>query len=99
MTLLPYTLDNVRSLCTMKNSQAVLPVNLRQRKEVHPVTTGKEAELERTTRLRGFRYGLHDFLAGVGLDGPQARNDHGEEAHVIEPAVDRRSMEVRIRVS
>jgi hypothetical protein len=33
------------------------------------VTTKKEAELERTTRLRGFRYGLHDFLAAVDLHG------------------------------
>ena len=34
----------------------------------------KQAELERTTRLRGFRYGLHDFEAEVDLDGLRRRN-------------------------
>lgn len=38
----------------------------------------KQAELERTTRLRGFRYGLHDFEAEVDLDGLRRRNDHVE---------------------
>src|SRR5262249_38449542 len=55
---------------------------LRQRKEVHPVTTEKKAELERTTRLRGFRYGLHDFLAALDLHALKAVNDHVEADYV-----------------
>jgi hypothetical protein len=38
------------------------------------VTTKKEAELERATRLRGFRYGLHDFLAALDLHALKAVN-------------------------
>ena len=28
----------------------------------------KEAELERVTQLRGFRYGLHDFYAELNVE-------------------------------
>ena len=35
----------------------------------------KEAELSRVTNLRGFRYGLHDFLAEVDPDFLKAVND------------------------
>ena len=35
-----------------------------------------EQELERTTRIRGFRFGLHDFLAGAwGVEALRAHND------------------------
>jgi alkylhydroperoxidase/carboxymuconolactone decarboxylase family protein YurZ len=45
----------------------------------------KQAELERTTRLRGFRYGLHDFEAEVDLDGLRRRNDHVERNYTQQP--------------
>jgi soluble cytochrome b562 len=35
-----------------------------------------EQELKRTTELRGFRYGLHDFVAQVkGADALRQHND------------------------
>src|SRR5919197_6612323 len=73
--------------------------SLRQRKEVHPVTTEKEAELERTTRLRGFRYGLHDFLAALDLHALKAVNDHVEADYVNESLLDRRTKEFLILVA
>jgi len=76
-----------------------ITVNLRQRKEVHPVTTGKEEELERTTRLRGFRYGLHDFLAELDLNALKAVNDHVEANYVNESLLDRRTKELLIMVA
>ncbi len=46
------------------------------------MTTEKEAELERVTRLRGFRYGLHDFYAELDLDALKAVNDHVEANYI-----------------
>jgi alkylhydroperoxidase/carboxymuconolactone decarboxylase family protein YurZ len=73
--------------------------SLRQRKEVHPVTTEKEVELARTTRLRGFRYGLHDFLAALDLNALKAVNDHVEADYVNESLLDRRTKELLIIVA
>ena len=63
------------------------------------MTTGKEAELERTTRLRGFRYGLHDFLAELDLNALKAVNDHVEANYVNESLLDRRTKELLIMVA
>ena len=63
------------------------------------MTTGKEAELERTTRLRGFRYGLHDFLAELDLHALKAVNDHVEADYVNESLLDRRTKELLIIVA
>ena len=60
------------------------------------MTTEQEAELERTTRLRGFRYGLHDFLAELDLHALKAVNDHVEADYVNESLVDRRTKELLI---
>ena len=57
------------------------------------MTTGKEAELERTTRLRGFRYGLHDFLAELDLNALKTVNDHVEANYVNESLLDRKTKE------
>ena len=38
------------------------------------MSTEKERVLEETTRLRGFRYGLHDFLAEIDLEGLKELN-------------------------
>src|SRR5207244_8437924 len=70
--------------------------SFRQRKEVHLVTAEKEAELARTTRLRGFRYGLHDFLAALDLNALKAVNDHVEADYVNESLLDRRTKELLI---
>jgi alkylhydroperoxidase/carboxymuconolactone decarboxylase family protein YurZ len=63
------------------------------------VTTGKEAELERTTRLRGFRYGLHDFLAEVDLNALKAVNDHVEANYLKQGLIDRKTKELLIIVA
>src|SRR5262245_16844680 len=42
----------------------------------------KEKELERVTRLSGFRYGTHEFFAEVDLEGLKERNDRVEANHL-----------------
>jgi hypothetical protein len=43
------------------------------------MSTDIERELERTTQMRGFRYGLHDFNATVrGVDALKKQNDNVE---------------------
>jgi alkylhydroperoxidase/carboxymuconolactone decarboxylase family protein YurZ len=56
----------------------------------------KQAELERVTRLRGFRYGLHDFLAEVDLEGLKKVNDHVEAEYVNPSLLDRKTKELLI---
>ena len=62
------------------------------------MTTEKEAELERVTRLRGFRYGLHDFLAEVDLEALKAVNDHVEATYIGTTELDRKTKELSILV-
>lgn len=59
----------------------------------------KERELERVTRLRGFRYGLHDFLAELDLDALKAVNDHVEAHYLNEGLLDRKTKELLIIVA
>lgn len=58
----------------------------------------RQAELERVTTLRGFRYGLHDFEAEIDLDGLRRRNDHVESAYTQprQALLDRKSRELLI---
>ena len=58
----------------------------------------KEEELQRTTRLRGFRYGVHDFQAEVDLDGLRRRNDSVEREYTGNPTslIDRKTKELLI---
>ena len=63
------------------------------------MTTEKEAELERVTRLRGFRYGLHDFLAALDLNALKEVNDHVESTYVNESLLDRKTKELLIMVA
>ena len=63
------------------------------------MTTEKEAELERVTRLRGFRYGLHDFLAEVDLEALKAVNDHVEATYIGTSELDRKTKELSILVA
>lgn len=58
--------------------------------------TDKDKELERVTRLRGFRYGLHDFLAEVDLDALKNVNDHVEAEYVNKSLLDRKTKELLI---
>ncbi len=59
----------------------------------------KEAELERVTRLRGFRYGLHDFYADYDLDALKAVNDHVEANYINTTSLDRKTKELAIMVA
>lgn len=61
--------------------------------------TDKEAELERVTQLRGFRYGLHDFLAELDLDALKAVNDHVERDYINTTILDRKTKELGILVA
>lgn len=62
------------------------------------MTTEKEAELERVTRLRGFRYGLHDFLAEVDLEALKAVNNYVEATYIGTTELDRKTKELSILV-
>ena len=47
-----------------------------------------ERELERTTALRGFRYGLHDFVALYkGAEALKSHNDNTEANYLKEGPV------------
>ncbi len=59
----------------------------------------KEAELERVTRLRGFRYGLHDFLAELDVNALKEVNDHVEATYVNQSLLDRKTKELLIMVA
>lgn len=54
----------------------------------------KEVELERGTSQRGFRHGLHEFLAEVDLDSLKYSNDRFEAAHANQSLLDRKTDEL-----
>lgn len=59
-----------------------------------------ERELERTTALRGFRYGLHDFIAQVrGVDVLKKHNDEMEASYLKKGLIDRKTKEMLITVA
>ena len=60
------------------------------------MTTEKDAELERVTRLRGFRYGLHDFLAELDVNALKAVNDQVEANYLNQSLLDRKTKELLI---
>ena len=59
----------------------------------------KEEELARVTNLRGFRYGLHDFLAEVAPDFLKAVNDNVETQYINSQVLDRKTKELAILVA
>ncbi len=64
------------------------------------MSTDLDRELERTTALRGFRYGLHDFVAALGgVDALKRHNDHTEANYLKEGLVDRKTKELLIIVA
>jgi alkylhydroperoxidase/carboxymuconolactone decarboxylase family protein YurZ len=56
-----------------------------------------EQELERAIRLRGYRYGIHDFTAHLkGVDVLRAENDHFEANYLKKGLLDRKMKELFI---
>ena len=60
------------------------------------MTTEKDRLLEETTRIRGFRYGLHDFLAEIDIDALKAIN---EQVYIKESLLDRKTKELLTMVA
>ena len=58
--------------------------------------TEKEEELERTTRLRGFQFGIHEFYAEMDLERLKALNDRVEANYLKEGLLDRKTKELLI---
>ncbi len=64
------------------------------------MSTDMERELERTTALRGFRYGLHDFVAHVGgAEALKKHNDNTEGNYQKEGPIDLKTKELMIVVA
>ena len=59
-----------------------------------------EEELERTTALRGFRYGLHDFVGALGgAEALKRHNDNTEANYLKQGIIDRKTKELLIIVA
>ena len=57
-------------------------------------------ELERTTQMRGFRYGLHDFVAALGGAEALKRHNDNTQGHYLKDAkIDRKTKELLIVVA
>src|SRR5262245_50786630 len=64
------------------------------------MATDMERELERTTELRGFRYGLHDFIANVhGVEALKKHNDALQASYLKKGLLDRKTKELLIVVA
>ena len=63
------------------------------------MATDKERELERTTAARGFRYGLHDFLAEMDVELLKRHNDEVEANYLNESLLDRKTKELLMVVA
>jgi len=62
--------------------------------------TELEKELERTTALRGFRYGLHDFVAALGgVEALKHHNDNTQANYLKQRLIDRKTKELLIIVA
>ena len=57
------------------------------------MTTEKRVELDRVIQ-RGYRHGLHEFLAEVDLDSLKHSNDRWESSHAKQSALDRKTDEL-----
>ena len=59
-----------------------------------------EQELKRTTALRGFRFGLHDFVAQLkGADALKKHNDAIEAGYLKKGLLDQKTKELAIIVA
>ena len=64
------------------------------------MSTDIEKELERTTQLRGFRYGLHDFEAQLlGAEHLRKHNDRTEANYLKKSLLDRKTKELAIIIA
>jgi 4-carboxymuconolactone decarboxylase len=64
------------------------------------MSTDIEKELERTTEMRGFRYGLHDFEAMLwGAEYLKKHNDQTEANYLKKGLLDRKAKEMAIIVA
>ena len=64
------------------------------------MATDMKQELERTTALRGFRFGLHDFVAQLkGADALKKHNDGIEAGYLKKGLLDRKTKELAIIVA
>ena len=64
------------------------------------MSTDLERELERTTALRGFRFGLHDFVGQLsGAEALARHNDNTEANYLKEGLIDRKTKELLIIVA
>jgi len=63
------------------------------------MTTEKDRVLEETTRIRGFRYGLHDFLAETDLEALKRVNRQVASDYIKESLLDRKTKELLIIVA
>ena len=64
------------------------------------MATDMEQELKRTTAQRGFRFGLHDFVAQVkGADALKKHNDATEGNYLKKGLIDRKTKELAIIVT
>ena len=64
------------------------------------MSTDLDRELERTTALRGFRYGLHDFVGALGgAEALKRHNDNTEANYLKEGLIDRKTKELLIIVA
>ena len=64
------------------------------------MSTDLERELERITQLRGFRYGLHEFLAHVrGVEALKKHNDEVEAGYLKKSLLDRKTKELLLIVA
>jgi alkylhydroperoxidase/carboxymuconolactone decarboxylase family protein YurZ len=64
------------------------------------MATDMKQELERTTALRGFRFGLHDFVAQLkGADALKKHNDAIEAGYLKKGLLDRKTKELAIVVA
>src|SRR5262249_26194244 len=63
----------------------------------NPMAVDLEQELKRTTALRGFRFGLHDFVAQLkGADALKKHNDATEANYLKKGLLDRKTKELVI---
>ena len=59
------------------------------------MSTELEQELERVTQMRGFRYGLHDFVAQVdGVEALRKHNEGREATYLKKGLIDRKTKEL-----
>ena len=61
------------------------------------MSTDLDRELERTTALRGFRYGSHDFAGALGgAEALKQHNDNVEATYLRQGLIDRKTKELLI---